>query len=369
MKYRVLDAVYCAGCEAPFKVRNPQVREAALVDAPSPCCKHHCAFLGVEPGENFSGDCAACFAREVVAAELVCEKCGAVFEVKDGIPIFINAGDERGSSENKLVRQTRDRFGFQWTHFRRTLEEDDNSYFLEATAAGDPEFFRGRVMLDAGCGNGRLIRFARKFGAREVFGFDFSRSVERAYREYADDPFVHILRCDIFNLPFRPGYFDYVYSLGVIHHTPDPAAAFARIARLVRADGHLSVWVYEDNGWRNYPTDFFWRKITTRLPQPVLYYLCHIAVPLGLVERWRFLRNPLLKAVGEFFWIFFRVSIKPNAADRVMATFDCYAPRYAFRIKADALKRWFEERGFAELRTTPAVGCFGRKTGGQLPKQ
>jgi SAM-dependent methyltransferase len=42
----------------------------------------------------------------------------------------------------------------------------------------------------------------------------------------------------------RAGAFDVVYSSGVLHHTPDPGAAFASIVRLARPGGMIVVGVY-----------------------------------------------------------------------------------------------------------------------------
>jgi SAM-dependent methyltransferase len=42
----------------------------------------------------------------------------------------------------------------------------------------------------------------------------------------------------------RAGAFDVVYSSGVLHHTPDPSAAFASIVRLARPGGMIVLGVY-----------------------------------------------------------------------------------------------------------------------------
>src|SRR5206468_7865338 len=42
----------------------------------------------------------------------------------------------------------------------------------------------------------------------------------------------------------RNGAFDVVYSSGVLHHTPDPEAAFARIAKLARPGGWIVLGLY-----------------------------------------------------------------------------------------------------------------------------
>jgi SAM-dependent methyltransferase len=41
-----------------------------------------------------------------------------------------------------------------------------------------------------------------------------------------------------------------VYSFGVIHHTPDPAAVIAGIREVVKPDGELRIMLYAKNSWK-----------------------------------------------------------------------------------------------------------------------
>src|SRR6185369_704667 len=59
----------------------------------------------------------------------------------------------------------------------------------------------------------------------------------------------------------RAGAFDVVYSSGVLHHTPDPRASFARLVRLVRPGGAIVVGLY--NAFARVPTRL--RRAAARL--------------------------------------------------------------------------------------------------------
>src|SRR5258706_13173018 len=61
---------------------------------------------------------------------------------------------------------------------------------------------------------------------------------------------AHVIQAHIYPLPLR-AVFDYAFSLGVLHHLPDPRAGFKALAAKVKPGGHISAWIYgaENNGW------------------------------------------------------------------------------------------------------------------------
>jgi len=122
------------------------------------------------------------------------------------------------------------------------------------------------VGLDLGCGFGRHIYNAAKFGA-EMIGVDISEAIESTRANTNDLPNVHLVQADVYHLPIRHGVLDFAYSIGVLHHTPDPEAAFRCLVPLVKSGGSVFVWVYSKSRT-------FWnfglqcvRAVTTRLPK------------------------------------------------------------------------------------------------------
>ena len=55
---------------------------------------------------------------------------------------------------------------------------------------------------------------------------------------------MQFVETDLRRPGLRAGSFDVVYSSGVLHHTPDPRASFARIAQLARPGGMIVLGLY-----------------------------------------------------------------------------------------------------------------------------
>jgi SAM-dependent methyltransferase len=119
---------------------------------------------------------------------------------------------------------------------------------------------RGLDVLDVGCGQGiDLVLYARA-GAR-VTGIDLTpRHVELA-RAHTAGLGVTVVEGDAESLPFADASFDRVSSNGVLHHTPDIAAALREIRRVLRPGGEACIVVYNRNSFHYWLTQVLWHGI------------------------------------------------------------------------------------------------------------
>src|SRR5262249_24979495 len=122
-----------------------------------------------------------------------------------------------------LHRRTQQSFGYQWTVFGE-MSDQFREDFLNYISPVAPEFFVGKRGLDAGCGFGRHLYYATQFGARMI-GLDFSKAITRAKEIAGGLENAQFIQGDLHRPPLRPQSLDFVYSLGVLHHTTNPESA------------------------------------------------------------------------------------------------------------------------------------------------
>jgi 2-polyprenyl-3-methyl-5-hydroxy-6-metoxy-1,4-benzoquinol methylase len=286
-----------------------------------------------------------------VAEGLACVECGRKYPVVNGIVRFVDAEHYAGS------------FGFQWHKFRKTQLDDDSSRRSESDfrrrTGFEPEDLAGKLVLDVGCGMGRFAEVATRWGAR-VVGIDLSLAAEVAYENLRDRP-TTFFQADVFKLPFAPESFDYIYSLGVLHHTPDCQAAFKVLPRLLKPGGRIAIWLYSKyNKW--YKMSDLYRKVTRRMSPKVLHKLCYGVIPLyGAHQILR--KIPLVgrPASGVVAYMI-PMAFNPDPKWRVLDTFDWYSPWYQSKHTYEEVFRWFEECGLEDLRVVlQPVSVTGRK--------
>lgn len=281
-----------------------------------------------------------------------CPTCGRSFPEVRGMVRFV---DERNYADS---------FGYQWQRFNRTqldhsgrnLSEED---FTRKTGLR-PQDLNGKLVLDVGCGMGRFAEIATRWGAR-VVGIDLSAAAEVAARNLADREFI-AFQADVFALPFAPGTFDCIYSMGVLHHTPDCEKAVKTLPQYLKPGGTLAVWLYSGyNKWYRFSDQY--RKITHRMSPRALHSLFRVAVPVFYwLDRGLRVVPAVGKPVAGVVHHVFPVNRHPDPEVRVLDTLDWYSPKYQSKHTYEQVFRWFESCGLEALTVGEIpVGVRGRK--------
>ena len=150
---------------------------------------------------------------------------------------------------------------------------------------------------------------------------------------------IDFIQADVFHLPFKENTFDYVFSLGVLHHTPNCKEAFMQLPKLLKNTGRISIWLYSKK-IHFLATDVL-RIATTRMDRKQLYSVCKFVVePIYSVTR--------IPIIGYPFKAF--ISTHENKDWRLLDTFDWYSPKYQSKHSFDEVIDWFKEAGLHDIK-------------------
>jgi SAM-dependent methyltransferase len=286
--------------------------------------------------------------------DLVCTRCATHYPVRDKIPRFVPGDQYVGN------------FSHEWTVHRTTQLDSAAQRISETTFAAKtgwrPRDVRGKRVLDVGCGMGRFADVVLRWGG-EVVGVDLSFAVDSAQANLGHRPDFHVVQASVFDLPFPLESFDLIYSLGVLHHTPDCRKAFKCLPRLLRPGGEIAVWVYSAHSYGHEGVeetrDRFYRRYTTRMAPERLHSLCRVLCRIRLKHRafWHMvLPGAVFHAIPRLHHTY------DDYQRRVLDTFDWYSPAYQSKHSYPEVCRWFREAGLVDVIPLDVeVSVRGRK--------
>ena len=174
--------------------------------------------------------------------------------------------------------QTIKDFGEQWLHYTNShgfygsmkLFSDIIYPFLK------PGDIKNCKVAEIGSGVGRIVNMLLETGAKHVIAVEPSEAFEVLSSNIPEPEKVTCLKITGEQLPpYRD--LDYILSIGVLHHIPNPAPVVEAAFEALRPGGHFLVWLYGKEGNSLYLSFISpLRVITKRLPHFMLSFLAEI---------------------------------------------------------------------------------------------
>ena len=201
--------------------------------------------------------------------------------------------------QENIDHETVSSFGEEWKAFHSFKEADLKSLGDKYFDIVTPQMINASMkVVDIGCGSGRFIKYLK--GKCEcITGIDPSQAIFAADELIGKDDKVELIQASTDHIPFDDGYFDFGYSLGVLHHIPDTAKALKDSVRKIRPGGYFLLYLYYN--LYNKPYYFriifylsnFIRLIVSKMPSGLKKIICSflaIIIYMPFVGLCRFLK-------------------------------------------------------------------------------
>lgn len=258
-----------------------------------------------------------------------------------------------------------DEFGDEWIKF---YEHDD-----DLVKKGGEEYFdilnrkmvnKNTYALDIGCGTGRWTKYlTAKAGFIEAV--DPSQAIFAADKLLGKIKNVRLSQASIETLPFADETFDFVMSIGVLHHIPDTRKAMYDCVKKVKKGGYFFVYLYYNLEKRGpYYTALFKisdliRRIVSRLPGKMKHFVCDLLaiffyMPFVWTGRFfKFLgfdslakRMPLRGYQNRSFFM-----VRNDALDR-------FGTRLEQRFSAEEIIEMMQSAGLTDIVISPGIPLY-----------
>jgi ubiquinone/menaquinone biosynthesis C-methylase UbiE/uncharacterized protein YbaR (Trm112 family) len=295
---------------------------------------------------------------DIESGNLVTKDRKFIYPIMKGVPRFVGESNYA------------DNFGMQWNHFSKTQLDSYSGHsissdrFWKATGWKASEI-RDKWVLDVGCGSGRFAEVALSAGAK-VVAMDYSSAVDACYDNFFNHPNLYVVQGDIYELPFDLKTFSYIYSLGVLQHTPDPEQAFNSLHPLLPNGGRLCVDYYEKS-WKSLFLPKYWlRPFTKRIPKKTLFQFIKNIIPfllplsrlLGLVP---FIGHKIKKIipVANYYGVLPLNDLQQKEWS-LLDTFDWLSPEHDHPQTSKKAKLWMQNADFEEIEVLKAGHLVAR---------
>ncbi len=325
---------------------------------------------------SLRGDIVESSGDEVLEGRLACTT--GDYPIQAGIPSFV--------TPDVLETQTVRSFAQKWSrhgYYRNETSRFYTDWYLQRYGFYDEPGLRRflepmKFILDAGTGTGRDAANLAEYSKATVFAVDTALDALKIARKDVSHPRVAFVHADINRLPFADEFFDFINCDQVIHHTPDPRAAFESLGRKLKPGGRICCYVYRKKAAaREFTDDYVRERISglkiddalkvcegiTRLGQTLANLKVTVeieedipvlGIKKGRVDLQRFFHWNVMKCFWNDEFDFFTNNV---------INFDWFHPEFCFRYEPDEFRAWFAEGWDIEAWDVQEAGlsCRARK--------
>lgn len=254
-----------------------------------------------------------------------------------------------------MAQEKQDRWVEQW----RTFRDDELFLFKEWIAPNTLEIFRGKSVLEAGCGGGQHTAFVAPICNRLV-AIDLN-TIDLAIARNRDQMNVTFIEGDIATIDLAEK-FDIVFSIGVVHHTDNPDQTVNNLVRHLNPGGRLILWVYSKEGnWiAENIVELFRKRFLRRSRTSTILLLSRVATAMMYLPIYSIYLLPITTLpYHEYFRNFRRLSFTRN----VLNVFDkLNAPQVRF-VSREEIHQWLSPDLFSDIHIARYRGVSWQASG------
>lgn len=247
----------------------------------------------------------------------------------------------------------------EWHEQWSMLQDDELFLFKDWIYPVTLEDFRDKEVLECGCGGGQHTGYVAPY-AKHHTAVDLN-TPDLARERNKDKNNISYVEADIAKMDLGK-QFDFVFSIGVVHHTDNPDATFENMKKHTKSGGRTIVWVYSKEGnWMvEHLVEPVRKAILVKMSRKNLLILSRIITALMYIPIYTIYLLPLkFLPFYEYFQNFRKLSFYRN----VLNVFDkLNAPQVDF-ISRERIGKWFNETDYSEIHISAYKGVSWRGSG------
>ena len=207
------------------------------------------------------------------------------------------------------------------------------------------KLIKNKVIMEVGSGSGRILKNLLKFNPKQIIAVEPSKAINVAKKNNEGSKKIIFKNVKGENINEIEKY-DFVFSLGVIHHIPNYKKACKNIYNSLKTNGKFICWVYGYEGNELYIFIFNnLRRLTILMPDFLLRLLCNILNIILYIYIFlcKFLSLPLKDYLLNVF-------AKCSFSKRNYIIFDQLNPSFSKYFKKEEIAQLMKISGFKDVK-------------------
>lgn len=234
-------------------------------------------------------------------------------------------------------------FGFEWAQIDGFVGKEVMSHgHIYGRFRLPANYFHGKVVVDVGCGNGRIGRLVAP-SADWYLGLDLSEAVF-GFPNYLRTSNVQLCRASGTDLPLKDEIADVTICWGVLHHMDDPERALGELHRITKCGGEILIFIYSDA----YAARENLNRFVKHIANDVKHALIENAS--DFLDAWR----EVDKLYGDLLSQNLFMSVKQNREWQIFQWYDGITPQYHWLLN-DRLKNM---NTAIDSKSMASAGCY-----------
>ena len=233
----------------------------------------------------------------------------------------------------------------EWFEQWKIFDDDELFLFNDWIFPYILDDFSGKTVLECGCGGGQHTSFIAPF-AKNVTSVDLN-TIPIARKRNKGNNNVTFYEADIATMDLGTT-FDFVISIGVVHHTDDPDKTIANLKRHIKPGGNLILWVYSEEGnmLMKHTVEPFRKSILLNVNRKTLLQLARFITAIMYLPIYTVYLLPLKILPYYHYFVNFR---KLSFYRNVLNIFDkLNAPQVMF-ITQNHARSWLQNNEFDKI--------------------
>jgi len=275
--------------------------------------------------------------NQIIDGELISKKDKNIYKIRNNIIRFVSSDNYSKSFEMQFKK-------FKDVQFDQVSDEMTNYTKDKFNNITNLANLNEKIVCEIGTGSGRFINEVLKQKPKLVIALDYSGAIEQLKENITTNQDIIYIQADALNNPIKDNSIDFVYSIGVLHHTKSVEKGFKEMCRIAKKNGEVCLSIYRKGYYCSICVTII-RKFLNLFNDKIKFKLAYLYALSVYHVIPNFLKRNIVAKFIPFIYL-------PNKEWSILDTIDSITPVYQSCYTKKQVHDLFETNNMHSIKNT-----------------